>query len=69
MLDLWTLTILLWFTSFVAGVFCGIFIALWRKPVRQKNVVPEVYSAMREASVSQKQTAPPSEHELKNEQI
>jgi len=63
--QLWTLIILLWFTAFVAGVFCGIWAALWRKPKRQQKIVPEVYAAMREASASPPPplSAPPSERD------
>jgi lysylphosphatidylglycerol synthetase-like protein (DUF2156 family) len=62
--QLWVLIILLWFTSFVAGVFCGIWSALWRKP--QQKIEPtreqqEVYAAMRR---SEDLSAPLSEHEM-----
>jgi hypothetical protein len=33
--QIWILIILLWLTSFIAGVFGGIWAALWRKPQRQ----------------------------------
>jgi hypothetical protein len=44
--QLWTLMILLWFTAFVAGVFCGIWMAWERKPKLSVDDIIEKWNAI-----------------------